>query len=119
MKEPDEYTLHVQAIEARRDELIGEAEALQARTWRRLEAAGISRSTVDACARSLGSPPANIPFGTIFEALAERLSIQASEARALAAEWAQWDRRVNDLEDEAHARALCLESDPSETGRPC
>jgi hypothetical protein len=113
--DPDDLREHVRAISLRRDALVGEAEALTAETWRRLEAAGMTRSTVDAIARSLGSPPRHVPFAVIFAALADGLEAQAATARALATEWGAWDARVSDLEDEGHARALALAPE----GTPC
>jgi hypothetical protein len=88
---------------------------LRTETFRRLAAAGIDRAVVDAVARSLGSPPKQLPFAVILAALAGRLEAQAEAARTLAADWQGWDARVLVLEMEGDARALVLET---EGGRP-
>jgi hypothetical protein len=116
MMKLDEYGVHVQAVEAKRDGLIAKAAELQAETFRRLEAAGVTRSTVAAVARSLGSPPREVPFSRILAALADRLEAQAEIARALALEWRGWDGQLAELAAEGEARALSLAMEP---GRPC
>jgi hypothetical protein len=108
---PDDLAEHMRAVSLRRDELIADATALQAATFRRLAAAGISRSTVDAIGRDLDSPPQEIPFVVILVALADRLTVQAETARTLAVEWQGWNARVEDLADEGVLRAQCLEDE--------